>query len=52
MKQAARILATDAVADFLYLLANLVVTRADLEGVPKNLTSSSFDITSISSKNF
>lgn len=52
MKQAAKLLANDAVADFLYLIANLVVTRADLEGVSKNATSTSFDLTTISSKNF
>lgn len=52
MKKAAELLATDAAADFLYLLANLVVTDADLSGVAKNLTSDSFDLTTISSKDF
>lgn len=52
MKKAAELLATDAAADFLYLLANLVVTRADLSGVAQNLTSDSFDLTTISSKDF
>ncbi len=52
MKQAAKKLADDAVADFLYLLANLVVTRADLEGVPVNSPSDSFDLSTITSKNF
>ncbi|SER65494.1 peptide/nickel transport system substrate-binding protein [Propionibacterium cyclohexanicum] len=52
MKKAAEMLATDAAADFLYLLANLVVIRADLSGVAENLTSDSFDLTTISSKDF
>lgn len=47
MKQAARILATDAAADFLFLLPNLVVTKADISGVPKNSTSLSFDLSTI-----
>ena len=45
MKQAARILADDAAAGFLWLLPNLVVTKADIEGVDANAPSLSFDMT-------
>ena len=48
MKKAARILADDAAADFLWLLPNLVVTKADVAGVNQNATSLSFDMTSVS----
>ncbi len=51
MKQAAKLLADDAVADFLFLFPNLVVTTADISGVNSNSTSSSFDLTSIASAN-
>lgn len=48
MKQAAKILADDGAADFLWLLPQLVVTKADVAGVAKNATSLSFDMTSVS----
>ena len=51
MKQAARLLADDAAADFLYSMANLVVLRSDISGVPENLTSESLDLTAASSTN-
>lgn len=51
MKQAARVLADDAAADFLYSMANLVVLRSSIQGVPENLTSESLDLTAASSTN-
>jgi len=50
MKQAAKILATDAAGDFLWLMPNLVVARTDLAGIGPNQTSLSFDLTTISSR--
>jgi peptide/nickel transport system substrate-binding protein len=47
MKQVAAILANDAAADWLFLLPNLVVTTADVTGVPQNATTLSFDLSSI-----
>lgn len=48
MKQAARMLSDDAAADWLWLLPNLVVTKADVTGVDKNAPSLSFDMTGVS----
>lgn len=48
MQQAARILADDAAAGFLWLLPNLVVTKADVTGVNRNAPSLSFDMTAVS----
>lgn len=45
MKQAAKVLADDAAADFLWLLPNLVVTRNGITGISKNATTLSFDLT-------
>ncbi len=50
MKQVAKILAEDAAADWLFLLPNLVITKADITGVPKNATTLSFDLTGIRRK--
>ncbi len=47
MKQAARMLSDDAAADWLWLLPNLVVTKADVTGVDKNAPSLSFDMTGV-----
>ncbi|MFW6598514.1 ABC transporter substrate-binding protein [Propionibacteriaceae bacterium Y2011] len=47
-KQVARILAEDAVADFLFLLPNLVVTKPDIDGLPQNATTLAFDLTDLS----
>ena len=47
MKQAARILSDDAAADFLWLMPNLIVTKADVTGVDSNRTSLSFDMTGV-----
>ncbi len=43
----ARRLADQAVADFLFLLPNLLVVRAGLVGIGENATSLSFDLTTI-----
>lgn len=50
MKQAAKILADDAAADWLFLLPNLVVTKAEVTGVAPNATSLSFDLTAIAKR--
>jgi len=50
MKQAAKTLAADAAADWLFLFPNLVVARANITGIPLNSTSLSFDLTTISPK--
>jgi peptide/nickel transport system substrate-binding protein len=47
MRAAAKLLATDAAADWLFLLPNLVVTTASVQGVPKNATTLSLDLTTI-----
>lgn len=49
MKAAARLLAEDAAAIWLYVLPNLVVTRAGITGIPTNATSLSFDATTMAS---
>lgn len=49
MKQAARMLAEDAAACFLFLLPNLVVTKSTITGVAENATTLSFDLTTIAS---
>lgn len=49
-KQAAKLLADDAAADFLFLLPNLIVTKPDIHGVSANATSLSFDLTTVASK--
>jgi len=48
MRAAAKILADDAAADWLFLLPNLVVTTAKIAGVPQNATTLSFDLSPIS----
>jgi peptide/nickel transport system substrate-binding protein len=47
MQEAARLLAEDAAADWLFVLPQLIVARAGLEGVPLNQTSLAFDVTTI-----
>lgn len=49
MKQAARYLANDAAAIWLFALPNLVITKATITGVGQNATSLSFDLTTIAS---
>ncbi|MDR1513717.1 MAG: ABC transporter substrate-binding protein [Propionibacteriaceae bacterium] len=47
MKEAAKVLADDAAASFLFVLPQIVVARAGLTGVPENTTTVSFDITTV-----
>lgn len=49
MKQAARYLAEDAAAIWLFALPNLVITKSTITGVGQNATSLSFDLTTIAS---
>ncbi|MEL4506164.1 ABC transporter substrate-binding protein [Luteococcus sp. H138] len=51
MKQAGKLLATDAAAGFLWLFPHIAVTKADITGMIANSTSSSFDITTLASRN-
>ena len=39
--------ADDAAADWLFLLPNLVITRADITGVAENATGLSFDLSQV-----
>jgi peptide/nickel transport system substrate-binding protein len=48
MKQVARTIAEDAAADWLFLQPNLIVAKADVQGLPENRVSESFDLTTIS----
>ncbi|MEQ7123234.1 ABC transporter substrate-binding protein [Actinopolymorpha sp. B11F2] len=48
LRRAARILADDAAADWLFLLPNLMVTTPEVKGLPTNVVSESFDLTSVS----
>jgi len=50
MKQAAKMLAEDAAANFLWLLPSLIVATPDLTGIPANAISLSFDLTNIALK--
>ncbi|MGI8456537.1 MAG: ABC transporter substrate-binding protein [Propionibacteriaceae bacterium] len=47
LRQASRLLADDAAADWLFLLPNLVITTVQVTGVPRNATTLSFDLTTI-----
>ena len=47
MKQAARLLADDAAAVWLYALPNIVITKPGITGVPQDAQSLSFDVTTI-----
>ena len=49
MKRAARYLADDAAAIWLFALPNLVITKSTITGVGHNATSLSFDLTTIAS---
>ena len=50
MKKATEILAEDAAADWLFVFPNLIVAREGISGIGENMTSLSFDVTTISSK--
>ena len=47
--EAARVLAEDAAANWLFLLPNIIITTADISGVQVDQTSLSFDVTTIAS---
>lgn len=47
LKQASRLLTEDAAADWLFLLPNLVITTAEVTGIPANAPSLSFDLTQV-----
>jgi len=49
MREASRLLATDAAAIWLFGLPNLVVTRTGITGVARDQSSLSFDVTTIAS---
>lgn len=48
LKAAARLMSDEAAADWLFLLPSLVITTPGITGVPKNATTLSFDVTTIS----
>ena len=48
-KEAARVLAEDAAANWLWLLPNIVITTPEITGVQVDQTSSAFDVTGIAS---
>lgn len=50
LKQAAKVLADDAAADWLWLLPNIVVTTNKISGIPADVTTLSFDLTGIVAK--
>ena len=50
MGQAAKILADDAAADWLFLLPNLVVSKAEVTGIAPNAVTLSFDLTTIAKR--
>ena len=47
MKKAARLIADDAGADFLFLLPNLIVADKNITGLPKNAITEGFDLASL-----
>lgn len=47
LKQAAKLLADDAAADWLFLLPNIVITTTEVSGVAANTTGLSFDLTHV-----
>ncbi len=47
MKEAAKMLADDAAADWLFLLPNLVITTKEVSGLQQNATSLAFDLTTV-----
>ena len=50
MKQAARILTTDAAGDFLFLFPHIAICDADISGITPNQVTSSFDLTTLASR--
>lgn len=50
LKEAARVLADDAAADWLFLLPNIVVADTDISGVQANQVTQSFDLTTLAAR--
>ncbi|MDR1767915.1 MAG: ABC transporter substrate-binding protein [Propionibacteriaceae bacterium] len=50
MRQAAKLLADDCAAIWLFALPNLVITKASVVGVPANQATLSFDLTTVASR--
>nr|HMQ67085.1 ABC transporter substrate-binding protein [Arachnia sp.] len=50
LKEAARLLADDAAADWLFLLPNITVASAEISGVQDNRVSLAFDLTTLASR--
>jgi len=48
MREAAKMLADDAAADWLFVFPNLIVAKPGIAGIAQNSTSLSFDVTTIS----
>ncbi|WP_372452586.1 ABC transporter substrate-binding protein [Pseudonocardia nigra] len=48
LQQVGRIIAEDAAADWLFLLPNLIVAEADVDGLPENRIGEAFDLTALS----
>ncbi|RJK96558.1 ABC transporter substrate-binding protein [Vallicoccus soli] len=48
LQQAARRISEQAAADWLFLLPNLIVAEADVQGLPENRIGESFDLTTLS----
>ena len=51
LKEAARVLAEDAAADWLFLLPNIVIATTDISGIQANQVSMSFDLTTLAARN-
>ena len=51
LKEAARVLAVDAAADWLFLLPNIVIATTDISGIQANQVSMSFDLTTLAARN-
>lgn len=50
LQEAARILADDAAADWLFLLPNIVITTPEISGIQANQISLAFDLTTIAAR--
>jgi peptide/nickel transport system substrate-binding protein len=50
LQEAARLLADDAAADWLFLLPNIIVTTPDISGIQANQVSLAFDLTTIAAR--
>ena len=50
LKEAAKMLADDAAADWLFILPNLIITTNEITGVQANATSLAFDLTNVAAR--